>query len=539
MITGSQGQKPNLRAHHVVVVGAGIGGLVSALLLASKGLKVTVVEKASVPGGKMRQVNGVDSGPTVFTMRWILDQVFASVGAKLEDHLKLYKLDVLARHAWAPKRGESACTLDLFANRDQTSQAIAQFSSPMEAKRFDAFCKEASKVYRTLEAPYIRSERPSFLGITKDLGPSGLATLASLGPFAGFWRLLGQRFTDPRLQQLFGRYATYCGASPWAAPATLMLIADVEMQGVWGVEGGMTQVARAVADLAAKQGVEFLYDTQINQILVANGRASGVRTDGEQGLSVINCDSVVFNGDSAALAQGHLGADVCPAVPKQAVKKRSLSAVTYSVKAATSGFDLSQHNVFFTANYREEFRDVFERHRLPRAGTVYVCAQDRRACDVNPIEQERLLLLVNAPPIGDLPTAQSAFNQKEIELCTQTHFNLLKSCGLEIDLSKAEINITTPEDFNQMFPATGGALYGQASHGWMSQFSRMGAVSRIPGLYLAGGSVHPGPGVPMAAMSGQLAAETLMAHLDSTKKLSRVVIAGGMSMPSAIAGSTG
>jgi 1-hydroxycarotenoid 3,4-desaturase len=529
----------NLKTHHVVVVGAGIGGLVSALMLASKGLKVTVVETAALPGGKMRQVNGVDSGPTVFTMRWILDQVFASVGAKLEDHLKLYKLDVLARHAWAPKRGEMASTLDLFASRAESSEAIAQFSSAAEAKRFEAFCAEASKIYRTLEAPYIRSERPSFFGIAKDLGPSGLATLASLGPFASFWRLLSQRFTDPRLQQLFGRYATYCGASPWAAPATLMLIADVEMQGVWGVEGGMTQVAKVVADLAAKQGVEFQYNTRVNEILVKNGRAKGVRTDGRQGPAEIHCNSVVFNGDSAALAQGHLGDDVSAAVPKRPIAKRSLSAVTYSVNAVTTGFELSQHNVFFNDNYREEFRDVFERHRLPRAGTVYVCSQDKLSPVTRQNEQQRLLLLVNAPAIGDLPMAVTAFNQKEIEICTQTHFNLLRSCGLEIDLSSAEMSITTPVEFNQMFPATGGALYGQASHGWMNQFSRMGAVSRIPGLYLAGGSVHPGPGVPMAAMSGQLVAETLMAHLDSTKKLSRVVIAGGMSMPSAIAGSTG
>jgi 1-hydroxycarotenoid 3,4-desaturase len=527
-----------LKTHHVVVVGAGIGGLVTALLLATKGLKVTLVEKASLPGGKMRQLNGVDSGPTVFTMRWILDQIFAAAGTTLESRLNLYKLDVLARHAWQPAPGKRAGTLDLFADKKRSSDAIAQFSSLAEAKRFDAFCAQASKVYRTLEAPYIRSERPTFFGITKDLGPKGLATLASLGPFASFWRLLGNSFTDPRLQQLFGRYATYCGASPWAAPATLMLIADVEMQGVWGVEGGMTTVAKVVADLAREHGVEFIYNTQVEEILVESSRAVGVKIKNNARTEIIRSDSVVFNGDSAALAHGLLGVAAQAAVPKLPLVKRSLSAVTYSINAKTSGFELSQHNVFFTQNYRDEFRDVFERNRLPRAGTVYVCAQDRPSAKTSHNQAERLLLLVNAPPVGDLPIGKDAFSEKEIEQCSQKHFNLLKSCGLEIDLNDAQVSITTPTQFNQLFPATGGALYGQASHGWMNQFSRMGALSRIPGLYLAGGSVHPGPGVPMAAMSGQLAAETLMAHLDSTKKLSRVVIAGGMSMPSATAASS-
>jgi 1-hydroxycarotenoid 3,4-desaturase len=290
--------------------------------------------------------------------------------------------------------------------------------------------------------------------------------------------------------------------------------------------------------LAQEHGVEFVYNTAVEEIIVDNGKAAGVRISSNGVKSVVRSDSVVFNGDAAAIANGLLGTQASIAVPKKPTHKRSLSAITYSINAPTSGFDLAQHNVFFTNNYREEFRDVFEKNRIPRAGTVYVCAQDRPATNLNNGGEERLLLLVNAPAVGDLPVGQTAFSQKEIDQCSQIHFNLLKACGLEINLSDAQIDITTPIQFNQLFPATGGALYGQASHGWMNQFSRMGAVSRIPGLYLAGGSVHPGPGVPMAAMSGQLAAETLMAHLDSTKKLHRVVIAGGMSMPSAIAASS-
>ena len=538
----------NSAKHKVVVIGAGIGGLVSALLLACKGFDVTVVEKASVPGGKMRQVNGVDSGPTVFTMRWILEQVFASAGTTMAEHLKLYKLDVIARHAWAPSSSEDVATLNLYADHKQSIDAVARFSGPAEAKRFELFCQQAAKVYKTLEAPYIRSERPNFLAITKDLGPRGLAVLAGLGPFASLWKTLGKSFTDQRLRQLFGRYATYCGSSPMQAPATLMLVADVEMQGVWGVEGGMSEVAKALARLSESKGVHFIYNANATEIVCKSGAVSALKISYLDEHNVLlssdelSADSIVFNGDVSALASGLLGISAISAVPKTTQKtreeKRSLSAITWSVQIPTSGFALDQHNVFFTQNYEQEFRDVFAAKRLPQAGTVYVCAQDRGLPNqlIKQGQSERLLCLVNAPAIGD-HNHSMAFSPEAIAQCTQTHFNLLRSCGLQIDqlqLEQASV-ITTPIKFNQLFPATGGALYGQASHGWMNQFSRMGAVSQIPGLYLVGGSVHPGPGVPMAAMSGQLAAETIMAHLDSTKKFRRVVIAGGMSMPLATA----
>ena len=236
------------RTPRVVVVGAGIGGLVSALVLAHRGLDVTLLESAATPGGKIRQVQvdgvGVDSGPTVFTMRWVLDQMLQEMGTSLSEILKLENIGVLARHAWdgSPQR------LDLLSDTERTADAIAAFSSPQEAKRFLGFCKEARSLYDTLEKPYIRSERPDLLSMVGDLGFQGLATLTGLGPFASLWRSLGRHFHDPRLQQLFGRYATYCGASPWSAPATLMLVAQVELDG--GSRGASTAGSHRFSCLA-------------------------------------------------------------------------------------------------------------------------------------------------------------------------------------------------------------------------------------------------------------------------------------------------
>ena len=516
-------------AHKVIVIGAGIGGLVSSLLLAARGLDVTLVESGDAPGGKMRavQVDGVaiDAGPTVFTMRWVFDEILAEVGASLDELVTLTPLSVLARHAW---RGHGE-RLDLHADVQRSADAIARFSSPAEAGRFLAFCDEAKRIYRRLEGPHIRSSRPSLTQMGADLGLGGIKALAGLGPFASLWQTLGRHFHDPRLRQLFARYATYCGASPWAAPATLMLVAHVEQEGVWSIDGGMARLAQRLADLAASRGVTLRYGAAAQRIVTAQGRASGVQLRSGERLVA---DSVVFNGDANALAMGLLG-DEANAIRRAPLKNtdRSLSAVTWAIHARSEGFPLTRHNVFFDEDYASEFSDVFEQRRLPRQGTVYVCAQDRlHDHDTPPAGRERLLALVNAPADGD----QRAFDASEIEPCEHRCLALLQQCGLKLDVtSRAQVLRRTPTDFNRLYPGSGGALYGPATHGWMALFKRPGAATALPGLFLAGGSAHPGPGVPMAAMSGRLAAATLLAHLDSMARSRRVRIAGGTSMRSA------
>lgn len=539
-----------------MVVGAGIGGLVAALLLARRGARVQLLEAAATPGGKMRQQRlaglALDAGPTVLTLRWIFEHIFEAAGSRLADHVTLTPLDVLARHAWGADVAREQ--LDLHADQRLSSDAIARFAGPAEARRFDAFCAEARRVYRTLEGPYLRSQRPSVAGMVRALGPRGLAQLTALGPLTSLASLLTRRFADPRLRQLFGRYATYCGSSPATAPATLMLVAQVEMDGVWAVQGGMHALAQALAALAVQQGVEIDYGVRVSHISRSNagaGRVDAVHTAcGRQ----LPADAVVFNGDADALAHGLLGAPVQPAVPPRAPRDRSLSALTAAVVARTAGFELSRHNVFFHAPHQVagEFDDVFERGRLPERGTVYVCAQDRSgraaaaATNTSCTEAtsteapgtaapERLLVLVNAPPNGDTQRAHA----EDIARCERSTHALLTHCGLQLHSAAQDWQRTTPQDFERLFPASGGSLYGTATRGWMALFRRPGSSTAVPGLFLAGGSVHPGPGVPMAAMSGVLAAEALMAHLASTRRLHPVATAGGTSTPSATAAGTG
>jgi 1-hydroxycarotenoid 3,4-desaturase len=504
--------RPPRTSRRVVVIGAGIGGLAAAVELARQGLDVVVVERRPVPGGKMREAiasgRPIDSGPTVFTMRRVFDELFERAGASLEAELTLRRADVLARHAWGPDE-----RLDLFADVARSSAAIGEFAGAAEARRFDAFAAAAQGMYRTLEQPYLRSSRPTPLSLTRRIGLGRLGELWRIRPFTTLWRALDGHFRDPRLRQLFGRYATYCGSSPFLAPATLMLVAHVEQDGVWLVEGGMQRLAEALAALAGRLGVRFEYDTTATEILVERGRTSGVRLeDGRRH----DADAIVANTDVAALAQGLLGSRVSRAVPPVPASARSLSAITWSLVGRAEGFPLLRHNVFFSGDYAAEFDDLFRRRQVPGSPTVYVCAQDR--ADVppgpSPAAAERLMCLINAPATGD----DASRPVTEFESCEERTFRQLERCGLEVHRTATATVTTTPQDFARMFPGTGGALYGQASHGWRASFRRPGSRSRVPGLYLAGGSTHPGPGVPMAALSGRLAAASLIEDLASTAR---------------------
>ncbi|MCR5868035.1 MAG: 1-hydroxycarotenoid 3,4-desaturase CrtD [Aquincola tertiaricarbonis] len=508
----------------VVVIGAGVGGLVAAACLAAQGVRVTLLEAADQPGGKLREVlaggQPMDAGPTVFTMRWVFDELFSLLGQRLDDHLHLEPAAVLARHAWS---GDAH--LDLHADFEASVDAIGRFAGAADARGYRQFCQRARRIYRTLEQPFIRSQRPGLLQLVGRVAWQGLPGLARISPFGTLAAALAGHFRDARLRQLFGRYATYCGSSPYQAPATLMLVAHVEHSGVWYVDGGMHRLAQVLAAQAARCGARLRHGARVAEILLADGHAAGVRLAGGE---VLHADAVVFNGDVGALAAGHLGdavrAAAGPGAPLPA--QRSLSAVTWNLLAHCRGQPLLRHNVCFSDDYRAEFDDL-RAGRLPRAPTVYLCAQDRRdqprTVHGGP---ERLLMLVNAPPTGDSrpPTPE------EMAACQHSTFDRLARCGLLIRPESAMVT-TTPAHFERMFPGTGGALYGPASHGWQASFRRAGSRSRLPGLYLAGGSTHPGPGVPMAALSGRLAAQRLLADLASMRRHHPVVMPGGTSMP--------
>ena len=491
-----------MSARHAIVIGAGAGGLSASIDLARAGFQVTLLERGNAPGGKMhtRAVDDreVDGGPTVLTMRSIFEQLFADAGACLNDRLTLLESPIIARHAWS-----HGGVLDLYPDAQRSRQSIEDFAGTDNAAGFERFYSQSARIHQTLSETFMTASKPDPVTLVgRVLRQHHPSSLMAARPAPNLWRALGGFFSDERLRQLFARYATYVGSSPLSTPATLMLIAHVELEGVWLVDGGMHRLAAAMADLGRELGIDLHLNTHVSEVLVKGGKACGVRL--EDGTS-LPADVVVFNGDTNALATGQLGDEAMRAVKPRSVEQRGLSALTWCIKGSSSGFGLDHHNVFFESDYPSEFNTLFEKRNVPSKPTVYLCAQDRGP-NGSLNGSERLLMLVNAPADGD----RQSWSEDDVAHTRDNALAVLERCGLNLSFRDSDCVSTTPNDWHGRFPGSGGSLYGGASHGIWSSFTRPGARSRLKGLYLSGGSVHPGPGVPMATLSGRLAASAVV-----------------------------
>lgn len=501
----------------VLIVGAGIGGLVAAVHLAARGRRVTVFDAHSWAGGKIRttpsSAGPVDAGPTVLTMRPVFEAVFAAAGTRLQDHLTLVELPVLARHFWT-----DGTRLDLTPCPSANATAIASAFGSRAEREFRAFQAQSMALFQAFKAPVMHAARPNAFAAAR-AALRHPQTLPWLVPGRTLQDMLTQRFASPHLRQLFGRYATYVGGNPLQAPAVLALIWQAEAAGVWAVQGGMARLAQGLGDLLHQLGGRVRLDMRVQSILSTGGRLDGVQmADG----TVIRAAQVIFNGDPAALP-ALLGQARGSPKPKQ-VFPRSLSADVWTFAATVRGQGLGRaalnyHNVFFGADPAQEFGPLAQGNR-PQHPTIYACAQDRATGQ--PDGPERFQLILNAPPVG-------ADGQKGPPPCLTDPLARLARFGLHLTPEATTATLTQPQDFAALFPHSQGALYGLSPNGTMATFQRPTARSRLAGLYLAGGGVHPGAGVPMAALSGQHAAQAAMADRISAPVSRPTAITGGMS----------
>ncbi len=510
----------------LVIVGGGIAGLVASIDARTAGYDVTVLEARNDWGGKVRSdlLDGraVDCGPTVLTMRWVFDELFRETGAPLESVLTTTRPDVLARHAWGSDR------LDLFHDVARNASAIGELFGKHDADAYVAFAAHTKRIYETSLGPFLRSQKPTMGSMLLEAARLGLSAMHTIDAHRTMFKALTATFRDPRLVQLFGRYATYTGSSPLLAPATLNLVAHVERDGVEVVRGGMAALRRALMDRATALGVELVRNASVSRIVTRRGSVSHVEWSGGE----LAADAVVFAGDASALGEGLLGDDVRHAAAMVKPADRSLSAVTFSFlarEASRSSFHFAHHNVFFPDGSdagAAEHESLFapRGRRMPEDPTVYVCAQDRGPLEASAGERgpERFFAILNAPADGDT----RPLSDEDLERCKDRMISRLRKSGAWLDIS--ELTVRTPTDFAKAYPGSGGALYGPASHGSLSALNRSGARTKVKGLYLVGGSVHPGAGVPMAALSGRLGIRAIREDRAST----------GRSRPAATTGST-
>jgi len=505
---------------HIAIIGAGIGGLASALRLAHSGARVTVFERHAGPGGKMRTLPSVagpvDAGPTVLTMKHVFETLFADTGSALANHVTLAQEDIIARHFWPDGK-----VLDLMTDPDQSLANITHIFGKKAGAEFTAFRNRAATLFEAFDGPIMQTAKPSLPAIaTQVMRRPGL--IAQMDSLRNLTQSLNRQFSEPKLAQLFGRYATYVGGLPDASPALLSLIWHAEAQGVWHVKGGMHKLAQAIADRATALGATFHYKTHIRRIEMQSGVPRAVETEAGR----VPVDAVLFNGDPRALSTGMLGQNASKAVSSNGTEPRSLSANVHAFAAKASGVDLAGHNVFFCADPADEFGPLAQ-GAAPRDATVYVCAQDRFG-GATPDGPERFETITNAAPVP----AQTPIDKKDLEQCHSAILDRLRAFGLHFSPRPTASSLTLPQNFAALFPASGGSLYGRSPHGMMAAFQRPTVRSRIKGLYLVGGGVHPGAGIPMATLCAQHAAEAITTDLSLTSTSRPADTLGGTSTAS-------
>ena len=456
----------------------------------------------------------IDAGPTVLTMKPVFEQLFADVGARLEDHVTLLQEPLLARHFWA-----DGTMLDLMADSAHSLANVEKAFGHHAAQDFDRFCKRAARLFEGFDVPMMRVPAPSLASLTRAVLRNP-ALIPAMAPHQSLARMLRTQFKEPRLAQLFARYATYVGGTPDESPAILSLIWEAERRGVWHVKGGMHCLAQAIEALASAKGATFHYDAHVTRIETTGRRPCAVHTEAGR----VAVDAVVFNGDPRALATGMLGNALTSVVAQSGVEPRSLSAQVQAFAAKIpDGFPLTAHNVFFADTPLTEYGPL-ARGALQDDPTLYVCAQDRFG-GAQPDGPERFEIILNAPPTPD----NSRISPQENDQCQTVIFKRLAAFGLHFSPQPDKTTLTGPHNFNAMFPASNGSLYGRSPAGMTAAFKRPTVRTKMTGLYLVGGGAHPGAGVPMATLCAQHVAEAMINDLCLTSTSRPAAMPGGMS----------
>jgi len=478
-----------------IVIGGGVGGLAAAIHLARAGVRTRLYERGERVGGKLREVavggRTFLAGPSVFTMKWVFDELFAG---RLADYLTLDPVDPFCRHFFA-----DGSQLDLHTDEERSRSAIERFAGARDARGYLVFRKQAAKIFDIVRGPFMERPIPP---LYEFLSPRALLQMTQIDGLRTLQRAVEEHFSDPRLRQLFGRYATYNGSSPYHAPATLAVIAHVEnAYGIFQPKGGIVRLAQALETLARELGVEIETGVDIDQILVENDRAVGVR---RRSGGVERAHAIVANCDVAHVFEHLLPPTRATrkAADKYADEELSLSAYLLLAVAKPAPLDLLHHNVFFSRDYRREFDELIVQRRPPEDPTVYLCVED-----------ERHFFLTNAPPLD----GRGARIDWSVEgpPCRERILRTLARHGWTLDV-EAEQSID-PREHADRFPSSRGALYGLASNSRSAAFKRPpNQVPAVAGLYLAGGTVHPGAGLPMVCLSARIATQLALEAMHGT-----------------------
>lgn len=482
-----------------IIIGSGIAGLASAARLASRGYDVHVFEKNDFFGGKLalhvQDGYAFDMGPSIFTQPFVLEDLFNFCGKKFSDYFRYQNLSVNTHNFF-----NDGTVIHAYKGKEKFVAEIRE-KLQIDTSRLESYLLEAERMYNDIGKIFLDEHIHDLQTWTTARIPKALKSLKWQYLLKSMHDYHQQKLQHPKLVQMFDRFATYNGSNPFEAPAMLSMIAHLEMNdGAYYPEGGMISIPNAVYKLCNDLGVQFHFNSKVERIILEGNKATGIVTNGKEH----RCDIVVTNSDVFysyydLLQDKEKGSSI-------GKMERSTSAMIFYWGINKEYKQLNLHNLFFSDNYKEEFDYTCKLKKPYHDPTIYINITSKMEPQHAPAGCENWFVFVNKPAI-----IEANENDVTAEIKKYTVAKLSRMLGEDITPHIASEHTLTPTSIQSRTNSYLGALYGTASNNKMAAFKRHSNVSsQYKGLYFAGGSVHPGGGIPLCLRSAKLAVDKIL-----------------------------
>ncbi|HOX83121.1 MAG TPA: phytoene desaturase family protein [Chryseolinea sp.] len=476
------------------VIGSGIAGIASAIRIAAMGLKVDVFEANDYPGGKLREQRAdgfrFDMGPSVFTMPHLIDELFTLCGKNPRDYFSYTRLPTSFKYVF-----EDGTQINAYGNEDLLAKEIALKTKDSE-ESFRKYLRDISAKYEITKEVFIENSLHILKNYFTERVFKGLLNFHKIGAFESMDQANRRFFKDPNLVQLFNHYAFYVGSNPMVAPATLNMIQHLVIdKGTYIPDRGMYSLVQALVKLAEEIGVTFHYNTKVEEIIVKEGRATGIRIGADR---ILLYDRIVNNMDVYHAYNRLLPNEKKPKRILSQPKSSSILGFYWSVKGQHR--QLGVHNMLFSKDEHAEYKAVFETGTICDDPSVYISVTSKHVKDDAPAGCENWFVIVIAP---------NDMGQTWDELVAKTKVNVLAKVKRLLGITP-EIEhefVLTPTMIKENYSSAFGAVFGNSSNSKFAAFLRHSNKSKVKGLYFVGGSVHPGAGIPMCLNSAKIMAK--------------------------------
>lgn len=481
-----------------IVIGSGIAGIACSIRLQNKGYQVTVFEANAYPGGKLTtiQKDGYrwDAGPSLFTMPSLVSELFELCGENTQDYFQYHQEDEVCRYFW-----EDGTQFIVNSDKKKFIEDASE-SFGEESSRIETYLDLAKEKYDKTKSVFLESSLHKVKTYTNTEALKSLLSFYKFQTSISLDKANQKAFNSKHLQQFFNRYATYNGSSPYKTPGIMSMIPHLEMDlGTYFPKGGMKSISGSLFGLAKRQGVKFVFNSKVEQIIVEDRKAKGVKVNGDTFYS----DLVVSNMDVFSTYGKLLKNEDAP--QKVLNQERSSSALIF-YWGINKQFDaLGLHNIFFSDSYKDEFKSIFDLKELQDDPTIYVHISSKSEKTDAPKGKENWFVMINAATnVGqDWESFRQVAKEKIIA-------KLSRLLGEDISKLIETEDVLDPLLIESRTSSHQGSLYGTASNSQFAAFLRHPNFSRkIKDLHFCGGSVHPGGGIPLCLLSAKIVVDNI------------------------------